>query len=305
MALYILSRIIQGAFAIWGVTVIIFIAVRISGDAASLLIPQDADPQEAEVVRQLYGLDQPYHMQYLKFLTNAVKGDFGRSYRWHDPALKVVLDRIPATLQLAGVAALIALLVALPIGVLSAVYHGGWIDNFAKVFTLMGQSMPTFWVGILAILLFSVQLRLLPTSGRGGLDHLILPAVTLGWVSMASLTRLTRSAMLDVIDSDYIKMARIKGVPEKWVIWKHALRNAAIPVVTILGLQWSNLIGGAVVVETIFAWPGVGRTIVEALSNRDYPVVQAGTILIAFVHVTFNLIIDLSYGILDPRVRYT
>ena len=305
MTRYIIGRLFQGSFAIWGVTVIIFIAVRISGDAASLMIPQDAEPQEAELVRQLYGLDQPYHIQYIKFIANAVKGDFGRSYRWHDPALKVVLDRVPATLQLAGVAALVSLLIALPIGVLSAVHHGGWIDNFGKVFALLGQSMPTFWVGILFILLFSVQFRIFPTSGRGGLNHLILPAITLGWFSAAALTRITRSAMLDIIDSEYIKMARIKGVPERWVIWKHALRNAAIPVVTILGIQWAHFLGGSVIVETIFAWPGVGRTIVEALSNRDYTVVQAGTFMMSLLFVSVNLLVDLSYGVLDPRVRYT
>ena len=305
MTRYIIGRLFQGSFAIWGVTVIIFIAVRISGDAASLMIPQDAEPQEAELVRQLYGLDQPYHIQYIKFIANAVKGDFGRSYRWHDPALKVVLDRVPATLQLAGVAALVSLLIALPIGVLSAVHHGGWIDNFGKVFALLGQSMPTFWVGILFILLFSVQFRIFPTSGRGGLNHLILPAITLGWFSAAALTRITRSAMLDIIDSEYIKMARIKGVPERWVIWKHALRNAAIPVVTILGIQWAHFLGGSVIVETIFAWPGVGRTIVEALSNRDYTVVQAGTFMMSLIFVSVNLLVDLSYGVLDPRVRYT
>ncbi|MBI2886238.1 MAG: ABC transporter permease [Chloroflexi bacterium] len=268
------------------------------------MIPQDADPSEAAFIRQLYGLDQPLHIQYWVFLGNAVRGDFGRSYRWHDPALKVVLDRVPATLQLAVSAALVSILIALPIGVMSAVRPGGWFDTFGKVFALMGQSMPTFWVGILAILIFSVQLRWFPTSGRGGLQNLVLPAFTLGWASTAALTRLTRSAMLDVMDSDFIKMARIKGVPERWVIWKHALKNAAIPVVTILGVQWAQFLGGSVIVETIFAWPGVGRTIVEALNNRDYAVVQAGTFMISILFVTANLIVDLLYGVIDPRVRY-
>lgn len=220
-------------------------------------------------------------------------GDFGQSWRWHDPAWTVVADRLPATLELALAAALITATISIIFGTLSAVYQGSWIDKGAKAFAVLGQAMPTFWVGILLILVFAVQLHWLPSFGRGGPANLLMPAVTLGWYSAASQTRLMRSAMLDVLDSEYIKMARIKGVPEFYVIYKHALRNAALPVLTLMGVQWAQMLSGSVIVETVFAWPGVGSTIVDAIFTRDFAVVQAGTFMMSIVFVSVNLCVDL------------
>ncbi len=302
---YLMLRLLQGAVAVLGVSLIVFVSVRLTGDLERFLLPPDAKPEDFARVRHEYGLDDPLPVQYLVFVRRALRGDFGDSWRWHDPAMTVVRDRIPATLQLAGFAAVVSVTIALLVGTLSAVYRGTWLDRSGKAFALLGQSMPTFWVGIVAILLFSVRLGWLPTSGRGGIDHLILPGCTLGWYTAAALTRITRSAMLDVLDAEYIKLARIKGLPEGWVIWKHGLRNAGIPIITLAGIQWAHLLSGSVIVETIFAWPGVGRTIVEAINNRDYAVVQAGTFLMSIVFVAVNLVVDLAYGVIDPRIRYT
>jgi peptide/nickel transport system permease protein len=304
MLYYISLRMVQGLIAVIGVSLIVFVAVRLTGDLERFLLPPDAAKEDVVRVRSEYGLDKPLPMQYGIFVRRALQGNFGASWRWHDPAFKVIVERLPATLQLASFAAVIALSIALVVGTLSAVYRGSWIDQFGKVFALCGQSMPSFWVGIVAILLFSVKLGWLPTSGRGGFDHLLMPAFTLGWAASAALTRITRSAMLDVLDAEYIKLARIKGLAEGWVIWKHALRNAAIPIITLMGIQWANLLSGSVIVETIFAWPGVGRTLVEAINNRDFAVVQAGTILLSVVYIGFNLAVDLAYGVIDPRIRY-
>jgi peptide/nickel transport system permease protein len=255
-------------------------------------------------MRHELGLDKPYVVQYLLFAGRAVRGDFGKSYRWQTPALKLVLDRFPATIQLAVCALVFSVVVALFFGVLSAVYQGSWFDNFGKVFALLGQAMPGFWVGLMFILFFAVKLGLLPAFGRGGLKHLILPAVTLGWYSVAAQTRMVRSAMLDVLDSDYIQTARGVGVPRWILIWKYALRNAAVPLVTMLGVYFAAMLGGSFIIETIFAWPGVGRTVVEAIFARDYPVVQAGVLFTSIFFVLSNLLVDLAYGFIDPRIRY-
>lgn len=305
MRRYILLRVGQGILAVVGVSIIIFIAVRMTGDLERFLLPPDAAPEDFARVRAEYGLDQPLPIQYWLFARKAVRGDFGKSWRWHDPAWNVVLDRVPATMELALAAALITASIAIIVGTLSAVRPGSWLDSVGKTFAILGQSMPTFWVGLLLILFLAVQLRWFPTFGRGGLLNLVMPAVTLGWYSAAAQTRLMRSAMLDVLDSEYIKMARVKGVPEFFVIYKHALRNAAIPALTMMGVQWAQLLGGSVIVETIFAWPGVGRTIVEAIYNRDFAVVQAGTFMLSVIFVSVNLLVDILYGVLDPRIRYS
>ncbi|MBW2622832.1 MAG: ABC transporter permease [Deltaproteobacteria bacterium] len=304
MARYILFRFFQGVICIIGASVIIFIASRASGDVTLLLLPPDATDEQIEIMRSEIGLDKPLYTQYFMFAGKALKGDFGKSYRWEMPALELVTDRFPATIQLALCALAFSITTALFFGVLSAVYQGSWFDKFGKIFALLGQAMPGFWVGLMFILLFAVKLGWLPAFGRGGFRHLILPSVTLGWYSVAAQTRMVRSAMLDVLDSDYIKTARGVGVPRRILIWKYALRNAAVPLVTMLGVYFAAMLGGSFIIETIFAWPGVGRTVVEAIFARDYPVVQAGVLFTSIFFVFSNLLVDLTYGLIDPRIRY-
>lgn len=300
----IAKRLLHGLISILGASVIIFLISRLSGDPLALLLPADAPPEVIEQTRQHLGLDQPLVAQYLVFLRNAVTGDFGNSYRWQEPALGLILERLPATVELALAALAFSIAIAVPFGVLSAVYRGSWFDRFAKVFAMAGQAMPNFWVGLLLILLFAVQLNWLPAFGRESWNSLVLPAIALGWYPVAAQTRVVRSAMLDVLDSDYIRMGRAMGLPERVLIWKYALRNAAIPLVTILGVYFAAMLGGAFVVEVIFAWPGVGRTVVEAVFARDFPVVQAGVMLTSVLFVLSNLLVDLSYGLIDPRIRH-
>ena len=300
----IARRLLHGLISILGASVIIFLISRLSGDPLALLLPADAPPAVIEQTRRHLGLDQPLVAQYLVFLRNAVTGDFGNSYRWQEPALGLILARLPATVELALAALAFSIAMAVPFGVLSAVYRGSWFDRFAKVFAMAGQAMPNFWVGLLLILLFAVQLNWLPAFGRESWNSLVLPAIALGWYPVAAQTRVVRSAMLDVLDSDYIRMGRAMGLPERVLIWKYALRNAAIPLVTILGVYFAAMLGGAFVVEVIFAWPGVGRTVVEAVFARDFPVVQAGVMLTSVLFVLSNLLVDLSYGLIDPRIRH-
>ncbi|MDD1758666.1 MAG: ABC transporter permease, partial [Methanotrichaceae archaeon] len=230
---------------------------------------------------------------------------FGKSYRYTNrQAMEIILERLPATVQLAFMAFSMSIIGGLLLGVLSATKHDTFLDTFAKVFAIFGQAMPGFWLGIMMILTFSVVLGWLPTSGRGGISHMIMPAITLAWFSVASILRLTRSAMLDVLDSEFIKTARLKGNPEWLVIWKHALRNALIPVVAMSGLQLAHLLGGVVIAETIFGWPGLGSLILEGVYSRDYALVQAGVFIISVVFITINLLVDLVYGVIDPRIRY-
>jgi len=297
-------RVLQGIVCIIGASVIIFIVSRVSGDATRLLLPPDAQPEQHEIMRRELGLDKPYVVQYLVFASKAVRGDFGNSYRWQRPALELVMERLPATIQLAVCALIFSLTTALFFGVLSAVYRGSWFDNFGKILALLGQAMPGFWVGLMFILFFSVKLGIFPAFGREGIEHFILPAITLGWYSVAAQTRMVRSAMLDVLDSDYIQTARAVGVPKKILIWKYALRNAAVPLVTLLGVYFAAMLGGSFIIETIFAWPGVGRTVVEAVFARDYPVVQAGVLFTSIFFVLSNLLVDLTYGLIDPRIRF-
>jgi ABC-type dipeptide/oligopeptide/nickel transport system permease component len=249
------------------------------------------------------GFNDPFIVQYGRFLGGAFRGDFGQSVRHGQPAFDLVLERLPATFELAGAGLLIALCLAVPAGILSAVRRNSLVDYVSTVIALLGQSMPTFWLGIMLILVFSVQFALLPSSGRGTLSHLVLPALTLGLFSTARITRLTRSGMLEVLNQDYIRTARAKGVSSRPIVWKHAFKNAAIPIVTIVGIELGTLLGGSVITETIFAWPGVGRLSVQAIYNRDYPVVQAAVFLLASTFVVVNLVVDVLYTYLDPRIR--
>jgi ABC-type dipeptide/oligopeptide/nickel transport system permease component len=277
--------------------------MRLSGDPVPLLLPPDAPRSEIFRVRAELGLDRPLPVQYAVFLGNVLRGDFGRSIHFRQPALQVVLGYLPATLQLGLTAFLLAALVALPIGVVSAVRRNSLVDQTAMGLALVGQSAPTFFIGILLILVVSLNLGLLPTSGRESWRHLVLPALTLGAFAMASIARLTRSAVLEVLRADYVRTARAKGVAETLVVVKHTLKNAAVPIVTITGLQFGTLLGGAVVTETVFAWPGIGRLAIQSIYNRDYPVVQCVVLLSAALFVVVNLAIDVIYGLLDPRIR--
>ncbi len=297
-------RLLHSLISILGASVIIFVISRLSGDPVSLLLPSDAPPDAIEATRQHLGLDKPVLVQYLYFLGRALTGDFGDSYRWQVPAIDLILERLPATIELSIAALLFSVAIAIPFGVFSALHRGSWFDRFGKVFAMLGQAMPNFWVGLLLILFFAVQLQWLPAFGRESWSSLVLPAIALGWYPVAAQTRIVRSAMLDVLESDYVRMGRAMGVPERVLIWKYALRNAAIPLITILGVYFAAMLGGAFVVEVIFAWPGVGRTVVEAVFSRDFPVVQAGVMLTSVLFVASNLLVDLSYGLIDPRIRH-
>jgi len=301
---YALKRLLLGLLTLIGVSMIIFVAVRLSGDPVLLLVSPDASQEEIRRVRNELGLDQPIPVQYVVFIRNSLRGDFGRSTRYRMPALELVLKRLPATVQLALLAFAVSVTLGITIGVISATKPGSWLDFSGKSFAMIGQAMPEFWIGIMAILIFSVKLGWLPTSGRGGLQHLILPSLTLGWFSAASIMRLTRSSMLQVMGSEYIKTAHLKGNPERVVVWRHALRNALIPIVAMGGMQLGRLLGGAVIVETIFGWPGLGQLILEGINTRDFSVVQTGVFITSTVFIMLNLVVDLTYGVIDPRIRY-
>ena len=297
------DRLVRALIALWLVSTVVFVVMRLSGDPVPLLLPPDAPRSEIFRVRAELGLDRPLPVQYALFLGNILRGDFGRSIHFRVPAIQVVLDRLPATLELGLTAFLVAVVVAVPIGLLSAVKRNSLLDHSAMGVALVGQSAPTFFIGILFILLLSLKAGWFPTSGRGDWRHLVLPALTLALFAMASVARLTRSAMLEVLGADYIRTARAKGLSELLVVAKHTFKNAAIPVVTITGLQFGTLLGGAVVTETVFAWPGIGRLAIQSIYNRDYPVVQATVFLSALMFIVLNLAIDVLYGLLDPRIR--
>ena len=304
MKSYLLRRAWQSVLVLLGVSVVVFLILHLTGDPALLLLPPDATAEDVARFRQTMGFNDPVAVQYLRFLKGALRGNFGESLRHGEPAMDLVLERLPATFELAGAGLAIALCLAIPAGIVSAVRRNTSVDYVSTVLALLGQAMPTFWLGIMLILVFSVRLSWLPSSGRGGLDHLVLPAITLGLFTTARITRLTRSGMLEVLGQDYIRTARAKGVSEPPVVWKHALKNASIPIVTIVGIELGTLLGGSVITETIFAWPGVGRLSVQAIFNRDYPVVQAAVFLLASTFVIVNFLVDVVYTYLDPRIRF-
>jgi peptide/nickel transport system permease protein len=268
------------------------------------MLPIDATAEDEAVMRAYLGLDQPLPVQYLTFVGNAITGDFGTSIRHRLPAMNMVLERMPRTLQLAAVSFAVALLIAIPLGIFSAMYPNSWIDRLSVVTALIGQAVPTFLLGIMLILLFAVRWKVLPSSGAGGIEFLILPALTLGPYSAAVINRLLRSSLREVLNEDYIRTARAKGFTRRYVLIVHALRNAAIPVITVMGLQIGTLLGGSVVTETVFAYPGAGLLLVQSLGNRDIPVVQAYVMLIGVIVISINLILDVLYAALDPRIRF-
>jgi peptide/nickel transport system permease protein len=301
---FVAYRLARMLVALWSVVTVVFIVMRLSGDPVPLLLPPDAPIAEIHRVRAEMGLDRPIFVQYGVFLRQAIRGDFGRSIHFRVSAMTVVWERVPATIQLALASFLCAVVIAIPAGILSAVKRGSAYDNAVMGVALVGQAAPTFYIGIMLILIFSLHLGLFPTSGRGDWRHVVLPAITLGAFAMASIARITRSAVLEILRADFIRTARAKGLPEFWTIAKHTMKNAAIPIVTIVGLQFGNLLGGAVVTETIFSWPGIGRLAIQSIYNRDYPIVQACVFLTAAMFVVLNFLVDVAYGILDPRIRH-
>jgi len=300
---FLAPKILRALVAVWLVTTVVFVVMRLSGDPVPLLLPPDAPTSEMERVRRELGLDRSLPVQYAVFMGNALRGDFGRSIHFRQPALDVVKGYLGASVELGLTAFVLAALVAVPIGLVSALRRNSLVDHVAMAVALVGQAAPTFFLGILFILVLSLKADLFPTGGRDTARNLVLPALTLGAFAMASIARLTRSAVLEVLRADYIRTARAKGLAEILVVAKHTLRNAALPIVTITGLQFGTLLGGAVVTETVFAWPGIGRLAIQSIYNRDYPVVQCTVFLSAVMFIVINLGIDLLYGVLDPRVR--
>jgi peptide/nickel transport system permease protein len=305
MQRYIARRVFHSLLAILAMSLIVFSLARITGNPLDVMLPLEAGAEEYERVSKYWGLDQPLHTQYFIFLSKAVRGDFGNSWKWHGhSAMGLVWQRLPATLQLAGFALAISIVIALPIGVMSAVMKGTAWDSAAKIIALLGQSLPAFWLGIVLMWIFAVHLGWFPTSGKGGLQHMILPAITLGWFQVAALMRLVRSSMLEVLDSEFVKLTRIKGLAEWKVIWKHCLRNAAIAPLTFFAIIAGVLMTGAVVTESVFSWPGTGLLVVDAVRARDFQVVQAVVIVFAGIFIVTNLLVDVLYAYLDPRIRY-
>ncbi len=304
MRAFLLRRLIHSVFVVWGVVTVVFFLVRLTGDPAAFLVDQTATREEVAHARHLLGLDRPLHVQYLDFLGSAVRGDFGTSIRERRPAMRMVLEHFwPATVELSAAALVLSTLLAIPLGVVSATHKDRAPDHLSRVASLFLQSMPGFWLGIMLILLFAVALGgLLPAYGSGTLRHLILPAVALAAAPLAQNVRLIRSGMLDVLAQDYVRTARAKGVAERRVIYRHALRNAALPFVTVTGLSLGFMLSGAIVIETVFSWPGLGRLIVQAVPGRDFPVIQAGVFVFALVFVGINLLVDVLYTVVDPRV---
>ena len=304
MRRFLVVRLLQALVALFAITLIVFGLTHLSGSPIDALLPDDASPAQIETLIRHWGLDRPLHEQYLAFLGNALQGDLGVSLKWRGyTAMEVVLQRLPATLKLGGLSVLLSIVVAIPLGVIAARHRGTMVDKSANIVALLGQSLPQFWLGIMLIWIFAVGLGWFPTSGQGGLQHMILPAIAMASFQIAALTRLTRSAMLDNLRTEYIKLARLKGVSEHKIIWKHALRNAAIVPLTYFGLLAGSLLTGSVVIESVFSWPGTGLLSIEAIRGRDYPVVQAVVILFAVVFLVINYVVDAVYALVDPRIR--
>jgi ABC-type dipeptide/oligopeptide/nickel transport system permease component len=317
MRKFLLRRLIRAVVALWGISTIVFVVMRLSGDPVPLMLPPDAPRSEIERVRSQLGLDQPIYVQYLVYFRDLLQGNLGRSIHMRQPAMQIAAERLPATLELAIGSFVLAVVIAVPAGLVSAARRNSIWDNLAMGLALLGQSAPTFYIGIMLILVMGLQLGWFPISGRGQgtwleptdwptmLRHMVLPAVTLGAFAMASIARLTRSAVLETMRQDFIRTARAKGLNEARVLVRHNLKNAAIPIITIMGLQFGTLLGGAVVTETVFSWPGIGRLAIQSIFNRDYPVVQSSVLLVATFFVLVNFLVDLTYGWLDPRIRYS
>jgi peptide/nickel transport system permease protein len=303
MKKFILRRLGYSLLSLILLSLTIFLFVRLTGDPTVLLVEPGASREDMAMVRQQLGLDRSLWVQYVTFVGDLVRGDFGKSFYYRTPVLELYLSRLPHSLMLAAAAMVFSLLIGIPSGIIAAVSVGKFWDNFGKIFSLLGLSMPQFWVGLLLILFFSVYLGWLPSSGSGTAWHIVMPAFSLGWFFAAAHMRLTRSSMLEVLGSEYVKLARLKGLPEKLVIAKHALKNALIPVLTLAGINLVLMVNVAIVVETVFAWPGIGRLLYEGIAFRDFPVVQATVLMSGAMIIVVNLIVDVLYAVIDPRIR--
>jgi peptide/nickel transport system permease protein len=304
MKKFIIKRLGLALISLFVLSVTIFLLMRVTGDPAVLLAEPGASAADLEAIRQQFGLNRPLWTQYFSFIAHLVRGDFGQSFYYRTDVFELYLSRLPASLLLAAAAMVFSLVIGIPTGIVAAVRVNRWQDSVGKIFALLGLSMPSFWVGLVMILFFSVYLGWLPSSGSGTVLHLVMPAIALGWVFAAAHMRLTRSSMLDVLGSEYVKLARLKGLPEALVISKHAFKNALIPVLTLAGINLVIMVNVAVVVETVFAWPGVGRLLYEGIAFRDFPVVQATVLLGGVMIVVVNLLVDILYAVIDPRIRY-
>jgi ABC-type dipeptide/oligopeptide/nickel transport system permease component len=300
---FFIKRAFAALFAIWGVATLTFVLLRVTADPAALLVGERATPQQVAEVRHRLGLDRPLIVQYARFIGRALTGDFGNSYRFNEPAMTLVMDRLPISLRLASAAFVVALALAIPLAIASAVWRDTVVDYVASFISFVGFAMPAFWLGAMAIIVFAVQLKWLPTSGSGDLKHYVLPTLTLATWPLGQFTRLLRSELLNVFHEDYVRTARAKGLSERIVVWRHALKNAFLPVLTLIGISFGSLLGGAIITETVFAWPGLGRLIVQATLNRDFPIIQASVIVLATGFVLINFAVDVLYGMLDPRIK--
>ena len=301
---FVFRRLVQAIVLIKCVLIFVFLLLHLTGDPLTVMAPDDATQEDLMILRQQMGFDKPLVVQYARFFAGAVQGDFGKSWDQGEPALKVVLERMPATIQLALTAFLMSVLIGIPLGCLAALKENTAYDQSLMAGSVFGQAVPNFWLALMLILFFSVYLRWLPSFGRGGLSHLIMPAFTAATFHIARLARLMRSEMLEALRQDYVLTARAKGVRERLVVFRHALKNCSIPIVTLLGIDLGLLLGGTVIIETVFAWPGVGRLTVQSIHNRDFPVVQVSVFLLASIFVIVNLIVDILYKYLDPRIEY-
>jgi ABC-type dipeptide/oligopeptide/nickel transport system permease component len=301
----VLRNFLQLILVMLAVGTTVFLLVFLSGDPVMLMVPMNATREEIEVLREALGLNQPLWVQYGRYMLRAVQGDFGVSIKAGQPAVNLVLERIPATLELGIAGMVLATVVGMAVGVVSALRRDSWIDAFGRLLALGSQAMPIFWLGLILIIVFSVKLKLLPPFGRGGIQELIMPAITMATYNIPLILRLTRSTLFEVLHQDYVRTARAKGLPERRVVLVHILRNAAIPLVTVIGMNFGRILGGAIVTETVFAWPGVGLLSIEAVFTADYPVIMASTIILVVSVVVVNFLTDLTYGVLDPRIRHS
>jgi peptide/nickel transport system permease protein len=300
---YFIRRILFGLFSVWAVVTLVFFALRLTGDPTSQLLPTEATQEDLERLRQILGFDLPLHVQYFRYITGIFRGDFGYSYSINVPVSKLLVERLPATLELAFLSFALAIVLALPLGIWAAINRNTIIDHVLSFLGFLGYSIPAFWLGATLIIVFSVQLRWFPTSGRGDLRHLVLPTITLATWPLGQFTRLVRSEVLKVLSEDYVRTARAKGLTERAILFVHALRNAMLTVITLAGLTFGALLGGAIITETVFGWPGMGRLAIEAVTGRDYPLVQIVVLTLGGIAVLMNLVVDLTYHIIDPRVR--
>lgn len=303
MRRYVARQLVQLVVVVFGISILSFSILNVIGDPVLMMLPQNTPKDEMERFRVAKGFDQPVWVRYWVFVSRAVRGDFGKSLYSERYALDMVAEKMPATLSLTCAGLVVALLIAVPLGIAAALRRHSWVDHLCTALAVAGQAMPIFWLGIMLIIVFAVRLRVLPASGYGGWQHVLMPAFTLG-AFLAPLTmRLVRAGLIEVLSQDYIKTARAKGVAERGVVVKHAFRNACIPVITVLGLQFGQLLGGAIVTETVFAWPGVATLTVESIRQQDFPVVQVAVILLALIIVSVNLLVDVIIALLDPRIR--